>query len=1012
MKRSKPAATANVGGAGNKSKEGSTDEVPSDSPLRKKKYNFSKRKAKFTRERYRPPPSPEAEVISSRGEHRSAVPTPHRVPERRITRRTKEKPTCLLFGRLREVLYPDHFFCSNCKNYEDCLSSGAIHGKLNRQSTRFRCTAHHTDFFLPTHPRKIQYINEVVQRADQSVAVIDESSCGSSEDESDCKVEYDDSTILEDFKTLQEAFEGVQRLLLEREKNDSESREVFVNHVKSVVQERLAAELVGVQQYIESLKSSISTLRATVNKQATIINRYKRRMSEEKAESVPLNLGIVMEVNKLVSSHQRYKLLSNKNKASLVAKAVMDPNLCDGIAFEEIINQCKTWLRRNVFKPEEILKQMDLRGGTLNYEGLKVLNDVEASAYIGNKKRIRNRLLCTPSCLKRVARKLEQAAVTICPYQQISTPFGEGVELDYAKVTRLVINCFGLEQIAAEQPVNISASIDAARVTKNLSHTSAGLKMSDPRARDPIKNMRSFAVDGDSLRDLQSYNNVFLMKIILTKETKESFKEFDDIFQFFRLAELPHEQRQDHHQNKEKFQWEHIRDLHPLSVTFTTDMAADWKLVGTGGGVKNTEMFCTLCPCTSSCVHQPNPTRCERFCAHREEGWQCYHHPIATQEVKQGLEDDVRELQRSLQADLEDIEHNSKIRYYVNTPLEVARRTPNSISFEPSTQDEKDEFLDLIMDELILRGINPVGDLEALRQRLSNELLLEHKLRQHLKKLQHCSTLEQCLIVLLHKVPDIMHCENRIGLKLLSMVLREGFDNAKKGFLFGAIRSEAERIQRYVEHIEKIFNTTILGDEDGPAQWCLPYDKDNKTVGIICLDNNRIRKVIMEYEALVQASVHDNARSEKYRVSIHHYRIAISILREKREFTDDRIKEFQLHVDEWFQLWNKLWSFEGCTNYTHVLSSAHMCEFMYKWRNLYRFSQQGWEKFNHIFSTFYFRRTNHGGKRHADSIKSKLVPIAKWLQRRLLWLTNAADNILNHDNINEDDASSDEDDAD
>ncbi len=66
-------------------------------------------------------------------------------------------------------------------------------------------------------------------------------------------------------------------------------------------------------------------------------------------------------------------------------------------------------------------------------------------------------------------------------------------------MTRLVINCFGLEQIAAEQPVNISASIDAARVTKNLSHTSVGLKMSDPRARDPIKNMRSFAVDGDSL---------------------------------------------------------------------------------------------------------------------------------------------------------------------------------------------------------------------------------------------------------------------------------------------------------------------------------------------------------------------------------------------------------------------------------------------------------------------------------------------------------------------------------
>lgn len=199
-----------------------------------------------------------------------------------------------------------------------------------------------------------------------------------------------------------------------------------------------------------------------------------------------------------------------------------------------------------------------------------------------------------------------------------------------------------------------------------------------------------------------------------------------------------------------------------------------------------------------------------------------------------------------------------------------------------------------------------------------------------------------------------------------------------------------------MEAIEKIFNTKILGDDDGPAQWCLPYDNENKTAGIICLDNNRIRKVMAEYEALVDLSIHDQDRSVKYKASIHHYRIAISILREKREFTDDKIKEFQRHIDKWFRLWNKLWSYEGCTNYTHMLSSGHMFEFMYKWRNLYRFSQQGWKKFNHISSIFYFRRTNHGGKRHADAVKSKLVPIGKWLQRRLLWLTGMGDNII-HD---------------
>ncbi len=778
----------------------------------------------------------------------------------------------------------------------------------------------------------------------------------------------------------------------------AERNEAFVNHVKEVVQARLTSEVLGLHGYVEKLERSISTLKGTVNKQATIINRYKKKLAEQRAESLPLNLGVVKAINDLVKSQPRYKLLKPSNVASLIAKAIFDPNLCYGIVLEEVINKAKSWLRKNVFKPSEVLKQMDLRGGTLNYEGISVLNDVEASSYVGNKKRIRNRLLCTPACLKRVAKKLESSAETLCPYNRITTPFGEGLEFDYAKLTRLVINSFELEPIATHNPVNISASIDAARVTKNLCHTSAGLKMSDPRARDPVKNMRSFMVDGDSLRDLQSHNNVFLMKIVLTKETKESFREFDNIFQFFRLAELHQEERLRHEKNDPKFKWEHLRDLKPLTVTFTTDMAADWKLVGTGGGVKNTEMFCTLCARTSTDVHQPNSTKCDRFCSQDddEEDCCCYHHCIATRELREGLEEEVEQLRQNIQADLDGIERNSKIRHYVNTPMHVMRTSPNCIYYQPSNQDEKDDFLELLMDELILRGINPVGDLEAMRQRVKNELVMEHKLRQHLKKLEHCSKLEQCLILLLHKIPCILHCENRVGLKLLSMVLREGFDNAKKGLLFGHIRSEAERIKKYVEAIEKIFNTKILGDDDGPAQWCLPYDNENKTAGIICLDNNRIRKVMAEYEALVDLSIHDQDRSVKYKASIHHYRIAISILREKREFTDDKIKEFQRHIDKWFRLWNKLWSYEGCTNYTHMLSSGHMFEFMYKWRNLYRFSQQGWEKFNHIFSTYYFRRTNHGGKRHADAVKSKLVPIGKWLQRRLLWLTGMGDNII-HD---------------
>ncbi len=275
---------------------------------------------------------------------------------------------------------------------------------------------------------------------------------------------------------------------------------------------------------------------------------------------------------------------------------------------------------------------------------------------------------------------------------------------------------------------------------------------------------------------------------------------------------------------------------------------------------------------------------------------------------------------------------------------------------------------------------------------------MEHKLRQHLKKLQHCTKLEQFIILLLHKIPCILHCENRVGLKLL---LREGFSNVQKGYIFGHIRSEKECIEAYVKEVERILNTIILGDKDGPAQWALPYDDEKKTVGVICLDNNLIQKILLDIELLVQASIYDAARAIKYRYGMTNYRNAICILRQGQEFSDDKIIQFQKYIDLWFQVWIELWGIEGCTNYTHLLSSGHMAEYMYKWRNLYRFSQQGWEKFNHIFSTFYFRRTNHGVRWPADAAKSKLAGIARWLQRHLLWMTCIGDILITGNNVNQ-----------
>ena len=77
---------------------------------------------------------------------------------------------------------------------------------------------------------------------------------------------------------------------------------------------------------------------------------------------------------------------------------------------------------------------------------------------------------------------------------------------------------------------------------------------------------------------------------------------------------------------------------------------------------------------------------------------------------------------------------------------------------------------------------------------------------------------------------------------------------------------------------------------------------------------------------------------------------------------------------------------EGGSDKLHMNGSGHIAEYFCKWKNLYCFSQQGWEAMNSLTKTFFFRRTSHGGGVKGVSKKSRLIPIARWLQRRLIFL--------------------------
>ena len=79
------------------------------------------------------------------------------------------------------------------------------------------------------------------------------------------------------------------------------------------------------------------------------------------------------------------------------------------------------------------------------------------------------------------------------------------------------------------------------------------------------------------------------------------------------------------------------------------------------------------------------------------------------------------------------------------------------------------------------------------------------------------------------------------------------------------------------------------------------------------------------------------------------------------DFSDEDIESFQDAVDEWYYKYIELVGLPRITNYVHLLGAGHLYHFLKKWRNLYCYQQQGWEKKNGIIALFVNRRTRKGG---------------------------------------------------
>jgi hypothetical protein len=103
---------------------------------------------------------------------------------------------------------------------------------------------------------------------------------------------------------------------------------------------------------------------------------------------------------------------------------------------------------------------------------------------------------------------------------------------------------------------------------------------------------------------------------------------------------------------------------------------------------------------------------------------------------------------------------------------------------------------------------------------------------------------EAVMVLIIQAIPCIMHLENRVGEKLITVLLAMA---AEQFHQERGVRS-LNKFARYINHI---VNTRILGTVVRPKQWKVPISDSGDSVVNVSLSNNKMRTFIDNLDYLV-----------------------------------------------------------------------------------------------------------------------------------------------------------------
>jgi len=515
-------------------------------------------------------------------------------------------------------------------------------------------------------------------------------------------------------------------------------------------------------------------------------------------------------------------------------------------------------------------------------------------------------------------------------------------------------------------------------------------------------------VRGQLRMGMQSRDLCLPTCLILSKETEEAYEDARPTYDFWEKAATPTEEGL-----SSAFE---VEGLKPVQYEVAADLSGQWKGTKKGGGAKNKERFCLVCDRKSGDIDKPCSTMCNKCKNKKDTGayrhkhmidsWECYH----TETSAELMEARIKEAEEKIRSDvddtvkyLQDLRAKTKLKKYPD-PTDAENKN-DSLDFVPSSKEEEDDFFDLVLDEYEARGMEvPPGASSAgeLLPELQEQYVAEEELRELLDGMEHLRDVPGALYLVARVTPCILHGTRRINIKMLSEILNEGMANAFSGKLYPDEKSKTKRIARFKKQVEDIFNLDILGNEETPGHFVLRHEESQDKTPIVSpinIEGDRLRKLVKKLDPLIDAIIlekteRDDNRRERWKACVGEWIPAVETLhKEGLQYTNDELEKYWDHINHWFLLYNQLTGYGGMTNYTHIYIS-HMHHYMQTKGCMYRYSQQGWEALNKLIRSWFFRRTNRGGGRGKQS---KLAPLGRLLQRRLLWLSGDADRLFLED---------------